>query len=100
MIMPDEIELKPSYSTKEVPGRCIKCLAEEKLNDCLLGLLRTGGEDSDLAKRYEMIVEFLKSPESLKLRDEAEKYLAEDKKVTVSLSFENGKPKYEIKTHE
>lgn len=96
----DNVDLHPMYSSGNVPGRCIKCLAEEKLNDCLLGLLRAQGNDSDLAKRYEMIIEFLKSPESLKLRDEAEKCLAEDKKVTVSLSFENGKPKYEFKTNE
>ena len=96
----DHVELDPMYSSGNIPGRCIKCLAEEKLNDCLLGLLRAEGDDNELAKRYEMIIDFLKSPESLKLRDEAEKCLAEDKKVTVSLSFENGKPKYELKTHE
>ena len=40
---------------------------------------------------------FLKSPESKRLRDESEKYLAEGKQVTVDIHFEAGKPIYELK---
>lgn len=40
-----------------------------------------------------------KSPESQKLRGESERYLAEGKQVTVRIHFEDGKPKYELKTN-
>lgn len=39
------INLDPRYSTSSVPGRCLKCLAEEELNKCLIGLLRGEGDD-------------------------------------------------------
>jgi len=93
----DTIDLDPGYSTSDVPGKCIKCLAEQELNNCLLEMLREEGDDNELAQKFEMLVSFLKSPESLKLRDESEKYLAEGKRVTVRISFEDGKPKYELK---
>ena len=93
----DNINLEPRYSSGEVPGRCIKCLAEEKLNNCLLELLRAGGDDSKLAQRYEMLITFLKSPEAQKLRDESERYLAEGKEVTVIIDFKKGKPKYKLR---
>ncbi len=44
-----------------------------------------------------MLVSFLKSPESQKIRDESEKYLAEGKKVTFKIRFEDEKPSYELK---
>ena len=93
----DIIDLDPGYSTSDVPGKCIKCLAEQELNNCLLEMLREEGDGNELAQKFEMLVSFLKSPESLKLRDESEKYLAEGKRVTVRISFEDGKPKYELK---
>ena len=91
------INLKPEYSTGQVPGKCIKCLAEHELNNCLLELLRGNCDNEELGQRYEMLSVFLRSPESLKLRDEAEKYLTDGEKVTVSVNFETGKPKYELK---
>ena len=93
----DTINLDPWYSTGDVPGKCIKCLAEQELNNCLLKLFRTEGDDKELAQRFEMLVSFLKSPESRKLRDESERYLAEGKQVTVRISFEDGKLKYKLK---
>ena len=72
----DAINLDPKYSTSDVPGKCIKCLAEQELNNCLLELLRAEGDDKELVERFEMLISFLKSPESLKLRDESERYLA------------------------
>ena len=95
----DTINLEPRYSTKEIPGRCIKCLAEEELNNCLLELLREEGENKQLELRFEALVSFLKSPESQKLRDESERYLAEGKQVKVKIYFETEKwePKYELK---
>ena len=93
----DTINLDPKHSTGDVPGKCIKCLAEQELNNCLLELLRAEGDDKELTQRFEMLVSFLKSPESVKLRDESERYLAEGKEVTVRISFEDGKSKYELK---
>jgi hypothetical protein len=96
----EPINLDPRYFTSSVPGRCVKCLAEEELNKCLIGLLKGEGDDKELAQRFEMIVSFLKSPESQKLRDESERYLAEGKQVSVRIYFVDGKPKYELKVSE
>ena len=92
----DTINLDPRYSTSSVPGRCVKCLAEEELNKCLIGLLRGEGDDKELTQRFEMLVSFLKSPESQRLRDESERYLAEGKQVTVRIRVESGKFRYEL----
>lgn len=92
----EPINLDPRYSTKEIPGKCIKCLAEQELNNCLMELLRGESENKEMQQRYEMLLAFLKSPESQKLRDETEKYLAEGRKVTLRLSFTDGKSKYEL----
>jgi hypothetical protein len=89
-------DLEPRYSNNEIPGKCIKCLAEQELNNCLLELLGGKENDQKLQQRFEMLLAFLKSPESQKLRDESEKYLAEGRKVTLRLSFTDGKPKYEL----
>ena len=93
----EPINLEPGFSTKEIPGKCIKCLAEQELNNCLMELLMGEGENKELEQRFEALVTFLKSPESIKLRDEAERYLAEGKRVSLKISFEQGQPKYEIK---
>ena len=92
----ESIDLEPRYSTSNVPGRCVKCLAEEKLNTCLLELLRGEGDEEELARRFETLVTFLQSPESKKLRDESEKYLAEGRQVSVRIDFVDGKPKYSL----
>ena len=92
----DSFELEPRYSTNQIPGKCIKCLVEQELNNCIMELLRGKVEDKELEQRFEMLVAFLKSPESQKLRDESEKYLADGKKVTLKLSLVDGKPKYEL----
>jgi hypothetical protein len=96
----DTIDLEPRYSTSDIPGKCIKCLGEHELNNCLFELLRTEGEDSELVQKFELLVSFLKSPESIKLRNESEKQLADGKDVSVSISLENGKPKYELKINQ
>jgi hypothetical protein len=92
----ESLDLEPRYSTNEVPGKCIKCLAEQELYNCVRGLLREEGDNEELKRRFEMLASFLKSPESRKLRDEAERYLAEGKKVILKLSVDDGKPKYEL----
>ncbi len=96
----EPINLDPRYSTSNVPGRCLKCLAEEELNKCLFGLLSIEGEDKDLIQRFEALVSFLKSPESQKLRDESEGYLSDGKQVSLRIYFVDGKPKYELKVKE
>ena len=95
----EPINLEPRYSTKEIPGKCIKCLAEQELDNCLLELLRGEGENKQLELRFEALVSFLKSSESIRLRDEAERYLAKGKRVTLKINFETGEPKYELKVY-
>ncbi len=95
----DSFDLEPKYSTGQIPGKCIKCLAEQELNNCLLELLREEEDDQKVQQRFEMLVTFLTSPASQKLRDESEKYLAEGKKVTLRLSLVDGNPKYELKVN-
>jgi hypothetical protein len=90
-------DLNPGYSTSQIPGKCIKFLAEQELNNCLLELLRGEGEDKEIQQRFDMLLAFLKSPESQKLRDESEKYLAAGKKVRVKINFKTDKPEYELK---
>ena len=92
----ESFDLEPRYSNNEIAGKCIKCLAEQELYNCLRELLRGESENKEMQQRYEMLLAFLKSPESQKLRDESEKYLAEGKNATLRLSFTDGKPKYEL----
>ena len=96
----EPINLDPRYSTSSIPGRCLKCLAEEELNKCLIGLLRGEGDDKELGQRFERILSFLKSSESQRLRDESERHLSEGKEITVRICFVDGKPKYELKVKE
>ena len=88
------INLEPRYSTAEVPGKCLKCLAEQQLDSCLRQLLMEKAESKELKERYAALLSFLRSPESKSLRDEAEKHLADGKEVKLVIS---GKGKYEIK---
>ena len=96
----EPINLDPRYSTSNVPGRCVKCLAEHELNNCLLKLLREAGDDKELVQRFETLVSFLKSPESQKLREESEWYLAEGRQVSVKINFVDGEPKYSLEVKE
>ena len=96
----ETIDLDPRYSTSDVPGRCVKCLAEQKLNNCLFELLRGEGDEKELVQRFETLVSFLKSPESQKLRAESERYLSEGKEVTVRIHFVDDKPRYDLKVKE
>jgi len=95
--MASNLELEPKYSTREIPGRCIKCLAEEQSRDCLRQLLKGGSKDKELEETYEALVALLKSPELQKLRDESEKHLAEGRDVKVVLHLGEGEPRYELK---
>ena len=90
-------DLDPKYSTNEVPGRCIKCLAEEKLFSCMRELLKEEEENLELQNKYEMLRNFLESPDLQNICDEAEKYLSEGKDVSVKITNEGGKAGYEIR---
>ena len=92
----ESFDLEPRYSTNEISGKCLKCLSEQELNSCLLLLLREDGIDKKIQRKYEALVKFLQSPESERLRKESEKYLAEGKQVSVRISSDKGKPKYEL----
>ena len=96
----EPIDLEPRYSTAEIPGKCIKCLAEQKLYSCLRLLLGDETEDKKLQEKYAALLSFLTSSESKKLRDESEKYLAEGKEVKVKIYYKAGKFKYDIKLNE
>jgi hypothetical protein len=93
----DSINFTPSYSIGEIPGKCIKCLVEGELFNCLKILLLEGDRDEESAKKYELLLKFLKSPEARKLRDESERLLSEGKEVSVNLYVESGQPKYTLK---
>jgi len=95
--MAPSMELEPRYSTREIPGRCIKCLAEEQYLGCLRALLKGGSGGKELEETYEALVSLLKSPDLQKLRDESERYLAEGRDVKVVLHLEKGEPRYEIR---
>lgn len=90
----EPIDLEPRYSTNEIPGKCLKCLTEQGLDGCLRLLLMEKGESGELKEMYAALLSFLKSPESKKLRDKAEKYLSEGKQVNLVIS---GEGKYELK---
>jgi hypothetical protein len=94
---PELIDLTPHYSSNELPGRCLKCLAEEKLFSCMRELFNEERDTSKLERRYQLIYSLLESPDFENLRDETERYLADGKKVNVRIYLEDGKPKYELK---
>jgi hypothetical protein len=96
----EPIDLEPRYTTSQIPGKCLKCLAEQQLDSCLRQLLIEQGDTKQLQERYASILSFLKSPESKKLRDDAEKYLAEGKNVKVKISSQGDETKYWIEVTE
>ena len=94
----ESIDLEPTYSSNEISGKCLKCLSEQELNSCLMQLLGKEGINKNIQRKYEALVKFLQSPESERLRKESERYLAEGKQVSVKISTNKGKPKYELIT--
>lgn len=95
--MDRSLELEPRYSTREMPGRCIKCLAEEGYRDCLSQLLKGGSESKELEETYQALVSLLQSPELQKLLDESERHLAEGRDVKVVVHLGEGRPWYELR---
>jgi DNA-binding FadR family transcriptional regulator len=92
----DSFNLEPRYSSSEISGKCLKCLSEHELNNCLMQLLREDSINEDVRRKYEALFDFLKSPESERLRAASERYLAEGKEVAVKITISEGRPKYEL----
>jgi len=90
----ETIDLEPRYSTCDMTGRCVKCLAEEELTKCIVELLGDV-EDDSLQNRYNTLVAFLESPETQRLINETEQMLSEGKKVKLKLIYEDNKLRFE-----
>ncbi|MFA5400787.1 MAG: hypothetical protein WC169_03290 [Dehalococcoidia bacterium] len=86
----ERINLEPNYTCNEVPGRCLKCLAEKELDNCLFALLSEQSSDEELQQRYEALLALLESPDLEKLRSEAERLLSEGKQVKVKVDYDAG----------
>ena len=93
----EPINLEPGYPTMEIPGRCLKCLAEKQLDGCLRQLLMEDKISKEMKQKYAALLSFLQSTESKKLRSESERHLSEGKEVEVKIYSEAGKVKYEMK---
>ncbi len=93
-----EIELEPKYSTFEIPGHCLKCLAEHEYETCLRTLLRGEQEAAETIEKFEAMISLLKSEELKQLRDQTEGHLADGKKVKLIMHLDNGAVSYEVKT--
>jgi hypothetical protein len=94
----DNFELEPNYTSNEVPGKCLKCLAEKELNNCLFSLLDQKMSDLELQQRYEALLALLQSPDLERLRSEAERLLSEGKQVKVKVNYYLGKIKCDLIT--
>jgi hypothetical protein len=95
-----DIEMEPRYSTVELPGRCLKCLAEQEYGDCLRALLRGDEGKKELEEKFEAVLSLLKSPDLIKLRSDSEKYLSDGKKVRLVISHDEGNPEYRLEVEE
>jgi len=86
----DNFDLEPKYTSNEVPGRCLKCLAEKELTNCLFALLSEQSSDEELQQHYEALVALLECPDFERLRSEAERLLSEGKQVKVKVGYDKG----------
>jgi len=90
VIQMENISLEPNYTYNEVPGMCLKCLAEKELNNCLFALLSEQSNDEELQQHYEALLALLESPDFERLRSEAERLLSEGKQVKVKVDYDAG----------
>jgi len=92
----ESYSIEPHYTTHDHTGRCVKCQAEHEMNNCLMALLGENGDESneEAEKKFQALLNFLKSPESQKLVEESERLMADGKKVNVRLFIEGDKAKY------
>ena len=92
----ERINLEPSYTSNEVPGKCLKCLAEKELDNCLFRLMSEQSDDAELQQRYEALLALLDSPDFEMLRSEAERLLSEGKQVRVKVDYDEGNLQCEV----
>ena len=92
----EPIELEPKYSTNDITGRCLRCLAEQQLKDCILDMLSADKDIDTLQNKYQALVAFLQSPKAQSLIDKTERLLSEGVQVKVRLNWENGDLNYKI----
>ena len=48
----ETFELEPMYSNNAIPGKCIKCLGEQELNNCIMQLIREEGACEEVQRKY------------------------------------------------
>lgn len=94
----DNFDLEPKYTTNEVPGRCLKCLAEKNLNNCLFALLSEKTDDVELQQQYQALLTLLESPDFESLRSQTEKLLSEGKQAKVKVYYHDGQLHCELVT--
>lgn len=92
----EPIDLKPCYTSSQIPGKCLKCLTEQCLDGCLRELLTRDGEEPELVEKYSTLLSFLQSRESVELRDQAERLLAEGKEVMLRIQADGDKTSYTL----
>lgn len=93
-----EIELEPKYSTFEIPGHCLKCLAEHEYETCLRTLLRGEHDNDETIEKFEAMLSLLKSADLKELRNKTESHLSDGKKVKLIMRIDKGTITYEVKT--
>jgi len=86
----DNFTLEPNYTWNEVPGKCLKCLAEKELDNCLFKLLSEQSNDIELQQRFEALLALLDYPDFENLRSEAERLLSLGKQIKVKVDYIEG----------
>lgn len=84
------IELIPTVT------HCIETVAKREYWKTVDEYLGKGAKDEALEENIELLKSFLESADFGRLRGESDKHLLDGKKVTFTLSIENGKLKYEM----
>jgi hypothetical protein len=86
----ERIELSPSLS------HCIETTAREEFWNSVSQYMETGQENRRLEGRIQLLKAFLESMDFRKLRSQSERYLVKGRKVKFVISWEKGKPSYEM----
>ena len=86
----DGIELFPSLA------HCIETTAREEFWNSVNQYMESGQEDKKLEERIELLKAFLESTDFKQLRSQSERYLVEGRHVKFAISWEEGKPSYEM----
>lgn len=92
----NSFEIEPKCSTGDISDKCINCLVEPELYNCLIELLRKENEDKELRHKVVMLVNFLRSSKPHGLPDESGEHPVDGKKVILKLHFNDGKPEFTL----